>query len=66
MIWARVSIASGLDPGLLAKPVEPSSVSFEPSKAPGEWSMSVTVEDVRPSDTARTRNGAPRFRERGR
>jgi len=63
MIWARISIARGLDPGLVANPLEPSSVSFAPSKAPGEWSVSVMVEDVGRTEAPRARNDGRRFRE---
>lgn len=66
MIWARVSIARGFDLGLLAKPVEPASVSFAPSTAPRDWSVSVMSEDVDPVDAPRSRNADRRFREGGR
>lgn len=66
MIWARVSIARGLDLGLLAKPVEVSSLSFAPSTAPVDWSVSVTVEDVGEPVAPRARNASRRFREGGR
>ena len=66
MIWARVSIARGLDLGLVAKPVEPVSVSFAPSKAPADWSGSVTTDDVGRSEAPRARNANRRFREGGR
>jgi hypothetical protein len=63
VIWARVSIAHGFDPGDFAKPVVPTSVSFAPSKAPADWSVSVTVEDVGEPVAARARNAGRRFRE---
>ena len=66
MIWARVSIARGLDLGLLAKPVEPVSVSFAPSASPRDWSVSVMFEDVDPVDAPRSRNAGRRFWEGGR
>lgn len=66
MIWARVSIARGLDPGDLAKSVEPSSVSFSPSASSRDWSVSVISEDVDPVDAPRSRNTDRRFREGGR
>lgn len=66
MIWARVSIAHGLDPGLLARPVDPVSVSLAPSEAPGDWSASVTIDDVGRSEAPRARNAGRCFREGGR
>ncbi len=66
MIWARVSIVRGLDLGLLAKPVDPVSVSFAPSASPQDWSVSVMSEDVGRSEAPRARNDSRCFREDGR
>ncbi len=62
MIWARVSIAHGFDLGDFAKPVVPVAVSFAPSKAPADWSVSVTVEDVGEPVAPRARNAGRSFR----
>jgi hypothetical protein len=64
VIWARVSIARGLDLGLPARPVEPIAVSFAPSTAPADWSVSVTIEDVGETEAPRARNAERRFRAR--
>lgn len=66
VIWARVSLAGGFVLGDLAKPVDPVSVSFAPSKAPADWSVSVTIEDVGRTEAPRARNDGRSFREGGR
>lgn len=49
-----------------SKPVEVLSVSFAPAKAPADWSVSVTIDDVGETEVARARNANRRFREGGR
>jgi len=66
VIWARIAVALGFDPALLARPVEPLAVSFAPSTAPADWSVSVTIEDVGGTAASRARNARRPFREGGR
>jgi hypothetical protein len=49
-----------------AKPIEPLAVSCVSSKAPAEWSVSVTTDDVGRSEAPRARNAGRNFREGGR
>lgn len=50
----------------LATPVELVAVSFAPSTAPRDWSVSVTIEDVGDPEAPRARNAGRGFREGGR
>lgn len=50
----------------LAKLVMPLSVSFAPSPAPSELSVSVTIHDIGETEAPRARNADRRFREGGR